>query len=135
MAYNPYQYGFYSPYQYNTYQQPTQPSTFTPPTIHAEIIQVENADFVDKYPVGVGQSQMFMLRDDSIIFIKSALANGQTSVAIYPRKITEPQKQSINMDNYITREEFEKRLERIENNEFIRPIKQSEQQFNSTIEK
>lgn len=134
MTYNPYQYGFYSPYQYNTYQQ-SQTSTFTPPTIHAEIIQVESADFVDKYPVGVGQSQMFMLRDDSTIFIKSALANGQTSITIYPRRASEPQKQPINMDNYITREEFEKRLERIENSEFIRPIKQSEQQSNSTVEK
>lgn len=106
MPYNPY---YYNPYQY---QQPQQPQTFTPPTIHAEIVQVDDMTAASNYPVGAGQSQMMIARDDSAIFIKSAAANGQTSLAVYRREKEQP-KPEINLSNYITREEFEQRLSTI----------------------
>lgn len=110
MAYMPYQY--YNPYQY-------QQQAFTPPTIRAEIIQADNEQMIINYPVGAGQSQMFMLRDDSAIYIKSAAANGQTSIAVYQRKAQEQ------ADPYITRAEFEQRLKEVLNNEHIRAVEQS----------
>lgn len=118
MPYNPY---YYNPYQY---QQPQQPQTFTPPTIHAEIVQVDDVTAANNYPVGAGQSQMMIARDDSAIFIKSAAANGQTSLAVYRREKEQP-KPEINLSNYVTREEFEQRLSAINfqggvNNESVR---------------
>ena len=119
MAYNnPYLYGYnYNPYQYS-YQQPLQPQQMqqptgqqlTPPTIHAEIIQVENETAAVKFPVGAGQSQMLMTRDESAIFIKSALANGQEDIVVYQRQEPKPAKPEINLSDYVTRDEFEKRL-------------------------
>ena len=122
MPYNPYMYGsYYNPYQqYNngyqpqSVQQTAQPTQqFTPPTIHADIVQIENMTAVDSFPVGAGQSQMLMTRDDSAIIIKSALANGQTVTTVYKRQNAEPQKPALNLDNYVTRDEFERRIAEI----------------------
>ena len=123
MAYNPYMYGgYYNPYQYNNAYQQQQPpqmqsqqaaQQLTPPTIHADIVQIVDIKAADNYPVGAGQSQMLMTQDDSAIIIKSVLANGQTVTTIYKRQNTEPQKPEINLSDYITRDEFERRLTEI----------------------
>ena len=111
---NPYQ-------QYNAYQQPQaqiqQPQQtaqqLTPPTIHADIVQIDDVSAADKFPVGAGQSQMLMTRDDSAIIIKSVLANGQYTLTVYERQTKKPQKPEINLSDYITREEFERRITEI----------------------
>ena len=59
------------------------------------------------FPVGAGQAQMMITRDDSTIFVKSAFANGQSNLAEYIKKEPEPQKPTV---DYVTREEFERRL-------------------------
>lgn len=83
----------------------------TPPTIHAEIIQVNDRNEGANFPVGTGQTQMMMTKDDSLIMIKSVLANGQTTIVEYPRKPVETL--SKNESNYVTRDEFEKRISEI----------------------
>lgn len=128
MAYNPYNApysGYYNPYQYNNPyanmqpQQQTQPmqqpqaaapNMMTPPTIHAEIVQVDNEQAAANYPVGAGQSQMMMSKDDSAIFVKTALQNGQCALDVFIKRAPEPPKPAVNLDNYITREEFEQRI-------------------------
>ena len=130
MAYTPYQYqyGVYynnnNPYQ--QFQQQTMPQQpFTAPTIHAEIIQVDDMQTAYNYPVGAGQTQMFMARDDSAFFIKSVLANSQTSFEVYDRRKKDQQKpESIDMNDYITRSEFEQRLKEVAQHEPIRTTKQ-----------
>ena len=97
--------------QPQTMQQPAQ--QLTPPTIHAEIIQVDDEIAATNYPVGAGQSQMLMAKDDSAIFIKSASANGQTSMTVYTRRASQPPKPEINPADYITRDEFEQRIQAI----------------------
>jgi hypothetical protein len=127
MAYNPYQYGgYYNTNPYQQFQQQTMSQQpFTAPTIHAEIIQVDDMQAAYNYPVGAGQTQMFMARDDSAFFIKSVLANSQTSFVIYDRRKQEQQKpESINMNDYITRTEFEQRLKEVAQHEPIRTTKQ-----------
>ena len=106
------------PYPQQAFQQnnisPQQPNmqnmqyqqTMTPPTIHAEIIQANKAEAMN-FPVGLGQTQMFMAKDDSAIFIKTVFSNGQSNFVEYPRKQEEVAKPQ---ENYITREEFETRL-------------------------
>lgn len=103
---------FYQPqigYQQSIGMQPqqNQPQMMTPPTIHAEIVQIADRNEAVNFPVGAGQAQMMMTRDDSAIFVKSAFANGQSSLVEYTRKTPEPQTPSA---DYVTREEFERRL-------------------------
>lgn len=84
-----------------------QTQMMTPPTIHAEIVQIADRNEAVNFPVGAGQAQMMITRDDSTIFVKSAFANGQSSLAEYVKKEPEPQKPQA---DFITREEFERRL-------------------------
>lgn len=115
----PINYPQYYPQQFQYPQQNMQPQNIqqsnqqlmTPPTIHAEIVQIGNEDEAIGFPVGAGQSQMMMTRDDSAIFIKTAYANGQSALVKYAREKVKPQ-ENVNVD-YITREEFENRIAEI----------------------
>lgn len=108
MAYNNYFPVNYQPF-YPQYPQQPQPQQqmMTPPTIRAEIVQVGSKTEAANFPVGAGQTQMMIMKDDSAIFIKSAFANGQANLDEYIRKPPEPEKPTA---DYITREEFEQRI-------------------------
>lgn len=82
----------------------------TPPTIHAEIVQIADRAEALNFPVGAGQAQMMIAKDDSAIFVKTAFANGQSNLVEYVKKAPEPQTPP---DDYVTREEFERRLAEI----------------------
>ena len=99
--------GFQSGNSQMQQQAQTAPQMMTPPTIHAEIVQIADRNEAVNFPVGAGQAQMMITRDDSTIFVKSAFANGQSSLAEYVKKEPEPQKTQA---DFITREEFERRL-------------------------
>lgn len=97
-------------YPYMQYQQTPQSyqqQQYTPPTIRAEIIQVNDEQEVMNYPLAAGATQMFMTKDDKYIFIKSAYANSPAQIVRYPKE--EPKVEPP--VEYVTREEFEKRLE------------------------
>ena len=78
---NPYMY--YQPTQTQAVQQ--QPQQNMMPVIQTSIIQVNDVDDVEKYQIANGQSQMFISKDDSKIYIKSATANG-TAVEVYAKQ-------------------------------------------------
>ena len=78
---NPYMY--YQPNQTQAVQQQLQQNMM--PVIQTSIIQVNDVDDVDKYQIANGQSQMFISKDDSKIYIKSATANG-TAVEVYAKQ-------------------------------------------------
>lgn len=127
MAYNngfPMSYQQCYPQQQVGFQQPmnipqqAQQQMMTPPTIHAEIVQVSNKSEAMNFPVGAGQAQMMMAKDDSAIFIKTAFANGQSNIVEYVRKVPDPETPSA---DYVTREEFERRLA-----ELVKPEKKEE---------
>ena len=109
MAYNSYFPATYPQYypQQPFMQSQSQQQVMTPPTIRAEIIQVGSKAEALNFPVGAGQTQMMIMRDDSAIFIKSAFANGQANLDEYVRKPPEPEKPAA---DYVTREEFEQRI-------------------------
>ena len=119
---SPYNY-FPMTYPQFPYQQPQQPQTqqqaYTPPTIHAEIIQVENEAEARNYPVAAGCTQMMIARDDSAIFIKSAYANAPSQVLVYEKKQIEAQAVT---DVYVTKDELDKRL-----NDFMSKLKNPNQ--------
>lgn len=88
----------------NFLQQP-QPQGMTPPTIHADIVQVGSEQEADGYPVAAGASQMMMARDDSAIYVKSVLANGQSTLEVFEKR-----SQAQQRAQYVTREELEEML-------------------------
>lgn len=114
----------YQPFGYNyqpqipqqmqgTQMSPANQQMMTPPTIRAEIIQVDDETAAENYPVGAGSSQMMIAKDDSAIYVKTALANGQATLDVFVKRPRTPQKPSVNLDDYVTRAELESRLEAI----------------------
>ena len=94
-------------------QQSPQQTGMSAPTVHADILQVKDEDEGRKTPVDVGTSKMMITKDESEIFVKSAFANGEYDFIIYlrqPKKNPEPEKPAIDLSDYLTKEEFEKRI-------------------------
>lgn len=107
MSYQQFYQPAYGGFQNGNGQTQQAPQMMTPPTIHAEIVQISDRNDAVNFPVGAGQAQMMITRDDSSIFVKTAFANGQSNVVEYVKKAPEPQKPPA---DYVTREEFERRL-------------------------
>lgn len=103
MAYNPYQFG----YMYPQFQQQANPQGMTPPTIHADIIQIGSEQEAWNYPAG----QIMMARDESAIYIKSTGANGTPTLVAYERRAQRPQEAA---SDYVTRKEFKEALEALQ---------------------
>lgn len=93
------------PTQMSGANQPAQ--MLTPPTIRAEIVQVESEAAAAGYPVGAGASQMMISRDESAIFIKTAMANGQTTLDVYEKRPPKPPAPSFDPGEYVRKDELE----------------------------
>lgn len=79
----------------------------TPPTIRAEIVQVDGEEAAGNFPVGAGSSQMMIARDDSAIFVKTAAANGQGyTLDVFVKRPPAPVKPPVDMGAYVTRDEL-----------------------------
>ena len=88
-----------------TVQQPGQAAQMSKPTVHADIIQIENEAAGDSEPVDAGTSQMMITKDESAILVKSVLANGETTMDVYrkqPKAVKPPEPE------YVTRAEFDR---------------------------
>lgn len=85
-----------------TQQQGMQSSAaaMTPPTIHAEIVQVDGETAAAQYPVGAGMSQMMIAKDDSAIFVKTATANGYT-LDVFAKRPPAPEAAPFNPADYV----------------------------------
>lgn len=79
----------------------------TPPTIRAEIVQVEDEKAASNFPVGAGASQMMIARDESAIFIKSAMANGQTTLDVFEKRPPAPPAPAFDPEQYVRKDELE----------------------------
>lgn len=80
--------------------QTTAPAAMTPPTIHAEIVQVDGDQAAAQYPVGAGASQMMIARDESAIFVKTATPNGYT-LDVFEKRPPAPQAAPFNPAEYV----------------------------------
>ena len=100
-------------------QQTAPAAQMSKPTVHADIIQIENEEAGNNEPVDAGTSQMMITKDESAILIKSVLANGETTLDIY-RRIPKAKKPAA--PDYITREEFESRMAEMIQKEKSRPV-------------
>ena len=86
-------------------QQPGQAAQMSKPTVHADIIQIENEAAGESEPVDAGTSQMMITKDENVILIKSVLANGETTMDIYRKQ---PKAEKPPEPEYVTREEFDR---------------------------
>lgn len=104
------------PYNYNPYgqqyQQPmSQPQNFTAPTIRAEIVQISgDREEAENYPVPTGGTQMMINKAEDKIFIKTVYANNQHNLDVYVKQAPVPPQPQPDFDNFVTREELERRL-------------------------
>lgn len=79
----------------------------TPPTIRAEIVQVDSMDAIDRFPMAAGTSQMFMTKDEANIVVRSMYANGQHSDDIYDKRPPAPPAPTLNPAEYVRKDELE----------------------------
>ena len=116
-AYQPTMNGYQAPVPQAVYQQQGQPvqapgsPQMTKPTVHADIIQIENEAAGENEPVDAGTSQMMITKDESVIMVKSVLANGETTMEIYRKQ---PKAKKPPEPEYVTREEFDRWVTAIE---------------------
>lgn len=97
--------------QYQQMQQNTQQNQgMSPPTVHADIVQVSGEQEATNFPVAAGASQMMVSKDDSMIFVKTAYANGQSNLDVFVKRPPRPIEPPIDMKEYVTRDELERRL-------------------------
>jgi hypothetical protein len=90
-------------------QQQTQQQgqMMTPPTIRAEIVQVDSLDAIDRYPMAAGTSQMFMTKDEAAIVVRSMYANGQHNDDIYDKRPPAPPAPTLNPAEYVRKDELQ----------------------------
>lgn len=81
-------------------------TAMTPPTIHAEIIQVDSEAAVDTQPQAAGTAQMYMTRDDQCIIIKTQYAGGNFDKACYDRRPPAPAPEPFDLSEYVRRDEL-----------------------------
>jgi len=94
-------------------QQPAQ--MMTPPTIRAEIIQIEDEAAVDRFPLAAGASQMFMTRAEDKIIIKTMGQDGALPLVIYDKRPPAPPAPKFDPAEYMRRDEADKLImERVE---------------------
>lgn len=100
-----------------TMQQPQQQPAqmMTPPTIRAEIIQIEDEAAVDRFPLAAGASQMFMTRAEDKIIIKTMGQDGALPLVIYDKRPPAPPAPKFDPAEYVRRDEADKMImERVE---------------------
>lgn len=90
-------------------QQPAQQGqqSLTPPTIRAEIVQVDTLDAIDRFPMAAGTSQMFMTKDEQNIVVRSMYANGQHNDDIYDKRPPAPPAPTLNPADYVRKDELQ----------------------------
>ena len=91
-------------------QQQQQQQGMTPPTVHADIVQVSGEQEAQNYPVAAGQAQMMLAKDDSAIYVKTAFANGQSTLTVFVKREPEPPPKPVDLTVYVTHDELESRL-------------------------
>lgn len=78
----------------------------TPPTIRAEIIQIDSPEAIDRFPQNTGSTQMYMTRDEAFIIIRSVLANGEHTDVIYDKRPPAPPAPVIDPADYVRKDDL-----------------------------
>lgn len=142
MAYNPYFPTYYpnaSPYM--PLQAPQTPQN-TPQTSNGGIVWVQGENAAKAYPVASGQSVLLMDSEESVMYIKSTDQSGMPlplRIFDYSERNANPNTNSSNpvsvrVDNYVSREEFERFKEDISRQMGKKPVRNSKVSEDSSNE-
>ena len=93
--------------QQNQQHGQQQGQSLTPPTIRAEIVQVDTLDAIDRFPMAAGTSQMFMTKDEQNIVVRSMYANGQHNDDVYDKRPPAPPAPTLNPADYVRKDELQ----------------------------
>ena len=96
-------------------QQPQQqaPQMMTPPTIRAEIIQIDDEgweNYVDRFPLGPGASQMFMTKSEDKVIIKTMGQDGPLPLIIYDKRPPEPPAPKFDPAEYMRKDDAQRMI-------------------------
>lgn len=75
-----------------------------------EIIPVDTEEVAAGWPVGIGQTQAMMAKDDSFIAFKTVSVNGQTDFIVYTKRPPAPPEPKLDLGNFVTWDKLEERL-------------------------
>lgn len=84
-----------------------QAQTMTPPTIRAEIIQIDDEAAVDRFPLAAGTSQMFITRAEDKIIIKTMGQSGPMPLDVYEKRPPAPPAPVFDPTEYVRKDEME----------------------------
>lgn len=115
----PWQQPMYNPMQaIQQMQQPIQqaqpmqqPQAMSRPTVHADIIQVEDEKEGRSINLAPGQRQMMINRPETEIYVKEAYQNGPDSFDVFVKRPPAPPAPEIDPAQFVTWEGLGKRLE------------------------
>ena len=97
--------------QYYPYQQVPQPVQQVQTNSRmVEIVPVDTEDTAAGWPVGIGQTQAMMAKDDSFIAFKTVSVNGQTDFVVYTKRPPAPPEPKLDPSNFVTWDKLEERL-------------------------
>lgn len=81
-------------------------AAMTPPTIHADIIMVDDFAEMDRYPLAAGSNQMFATKDEAHFAIRSMYANGEHADVFYDKRPPAPPEPKIDPADYVRKEDL-----------------------------
>lgn len=86
------------------------PQMMTPPTIHAEIIQIDDESAVERWPVNAGASQMFITKAEDKIIIKTMGPNGPMPLDVFDKRPPAPPEPPFDPSAYVTWDKLDERV-------------------------
>ena len=95
--------------QHQQPQQVQQPAAS--PVLHADIIPVDDEQVVNSYFVQPGNSQMFMKKDNSAFYVKTAYSDGREPVVdVFDKRPPAPPAPKLDPADVVKKEYLEQRL-------------------------
>jgi hypothetical protein len=78
----------------------------TPPTIRADIIQVEDEDAAERFPLAAGTRQIFMTRPEDKIIIKTMSQTGALPLEVFVKRPQTPSAPRYDLTEYVRKDEL-----------------------------
>lgn len=88
-----------------------QPQPVSPPTIHADLIQIASEAEVENWPASAGAPLAFITKDESKIIFKTVGPDGVKPLDIYVKQPPRPPKPEFDPAAYVRRDELNTLIE------------------------
>ena len=89
------------------------PQPVTPPTIHADLVQIGDMSETDAYQARAGAPLGFITRDENKIVFKTVGKDGAQMLDVYVRQPPEPAKPAFDPSDFVHKADFERMVEEV----------------------